>query len=112
MSAIGKGEILERAFAGRSLWADARFALRQLAKNIGFAATAIIILALGIGACTAIFSLVNAVLIRSLPYGDPGRLVYLLSEASLMSKPMLRSSAANGLINTVVFSKSSSERSP
>jgi len=54
---------------------DLRFALRQLRRNPGFAATAIFILALGIGASVAIFAFVDAALIQPLPYRDPARLM-------------------------------------
>ena len=54
---------------------DVRFALRQLARNRGFTLTAVLVLALGLGASTAIFGFVDAALIRPLPYADPARLV-------------------------------------
>src|SRR5437016_3013108 len=74
---------------------DLKFAFRQLLKNPGFTAVAVLTLALGIGANTSIFTVVNALLLRSLPVSNPGELVQVLtrsgsSEANSFSYPLYR----------------------
>jgi predicted permease len=69
------------------LWHDVRFGARLLLKQPGFLAVAVLTLALGIGASTAIFSVVNGVLIRSLPYRDPSQLVWIGPAAIDLANP-------------------------
>jgi predicted permease len=74
---------------------DLRYAIRQMRKTPGFAAVAVITLALGIGANTAIFSLLNAVMLRTLPVKDPGQLILLKWKAKGIPQTKASSSYAN-----------------
>src|SRR5216117_1209294 len=64
-----------------TLWQDIRYAVRMMGKNLSVTAIVVVVLALGIGANTAIFSVVNAALLRPLPFADPGRIVFLWNKS-------------------------------
>src|SRR5207244_2677544 len=70
-----------------SIWRDIRFAVRSLLKAPGFTVVAILVMAVGIGANTAVFSVIDAVLLKPLTYPDPQSLVHLMNTADQGSSP-------------------------
>lgn len=62
------------------MWQDLRFGLRTLSRNPGFAAVAIVALGLGIGANATVFSLINGILFKGLPFPDSERILYISSQ--------------------------------
>src|SRR5438128_1186592 len=80
-----------------TLWQDVRFAVRVAIKQPGFSLVAVITLALGIGATTAIFSVVNAVLLRRLPVAEPERIVVIHNQLPKLNLPRTSVSALHYL---------------
>ncbi len=85
----GASEVSRSGFSWiENLWRDVRFAVRSLAKNPGFTAVAVIVIAVGIGANTAVFSVIDTVLLKPLSYPEPKSLVQLTNTGAQGSFPM------------------------
>src|SRR3974377_1847640 len=83
----GSGQRGSSFLSLESIWRDIRFAVRSLLKAPGFTVVAILVIAVGIAANTAVFSVINTVLLKPLTYPDPPSLVHLINHGAQGSFP-------------------------
>ena len=81
---------------------DARYAVRGMRRDVGFFAAAVLMIGLGVGAATTVYSVVNAILLRGLPFEEPDRLVWVSNTGTSRGLSAVRRRGRDGPCPTAV----------